>query len=96
MERLPYPLWLVFEREAGVSRPVTVGGRAVAFTRAEDASSYMAALGAAGWESLLVSRTTLPPLAARLRAAGITGLLLDPVGDRCAAAEFDGGPARRG
>jgi hypothetical protein len=76
---------VVLTEEGGQPRPVTLSGRAVAFSASESAaavaSAFMAARGAGRWEFLLVGRSMVPPLVDRLKGWGVCGLVLDPAED---------------
>ena len=82
MAELKFPLWIVTQRRGLISQPVAPDGMpgfAAAFSRAEDAATFMVARGETEWENRLVTgRSTLHSLIADLRQIGMQGVCLDP------------------
>jgi hypothetical protein len=81
MEAVSFPFRLVLQSEGGEMRPVSLDGRAVAFSSPEAAAAFIASRGAGGLRPVLVGRAVVPTLLARLRGWGLKGLLLDPTED---------------
>jgi len=83
MGGVSFPFRLVVQTDAGETRPVTLSGRAVAFSASASSAAvaFMASRGPGRWEFLLVGRSMVPPLVDRLKGWGVCGLLLDPSDD---------------
>jgi hypothetical protein len=74
VEAVGFPFRLVVRADGGEARPVSLDGRAVAFSAAEATEAFIASRGAGGLGVVLVGRAMAPALAARLSGWGLCGL----------------------